>query len=177
MTLRSLALANAIMRLFGAASSFPLFMLRHPLLRVLEVNPAGTLHRALRRMPRAVTTHYPEVDMTALPFSDESFDLVVHSDTLEHVPDPVRGLAECLRVVRRRGWVCFTVPVIVERLTRARSGLPPSFHGGPQAGDPGYLVHTEYGADMWTHAMEAGASDCRILALDYPSAMAIAARR
>ena len=55
---------------------------------MLEINEAGTLHPILRMLPRHRLVSYPEVDMTRLPFADRSFDLVVHSDTLEHVPDP-----------------------------------------------------------------------------------------
>jgi 2-polyprenyl-3-methyl-5-hydroxy-6-metoxy-1,4-benzoquinol methylase len=35
---------------------------------------------------------YPEYDMTNLGFESGIFDLVIHSDTLEHVPNPERGL-------------------------------------------------------------------------------------
>ncbi|WP_020574383.1 class I SAM-dependent methyltransferase [Actinopolymorpha alba] len=177
MTLRSLALAHAITTLYGPPRLFPFFMVRHPLLRVLEVNAAGNLHHALRFLPRTVSTNYPEVDMMELPFRDASFDLVVHSDTLEHVPDPVRGLRECFRVLKPRRWVCFTIPVVVGRLTRSRTGKPPSFHGSPPNGTPDCLVQTEYGADMWTHLMEAGARECRIISLEYPAALAIAGRK
>ena len=48
-----------------------------------------------------------------------TYDLVVHSDTLEHVPDPVRALQECRRVLRPLGACCFTVPIVVGRLTRS----------------------------------------------------------
>jgi hypothetical protein len=35
---------------------------------------------------------YPQIDMTAMPYPDESYDVVLHSDTLEHIPDPIKGL-------------------------------------------------------------------------------------
>jgi SAM-dependent methyltransferase len=49
-------------------------------------------------------------DVQSLPFPDESFDLVVSLETLEHVPDPDRGLAELVRVTRRGGRLIVTTP-------------------------------------------------------------------
>ena len=76
-----------------------------------------------------------------------AFDLVVHSDTLEHVPDPLRGLSECRRVLRPNGGLCFTVPVIVGRLTRSRTVLPKSFHGMETTLSDDWAVQTEFGGD------------------------------
>lgn len=49
-------------------------------------------------------------DVQSLPFPDESFDLVVSLETLEHVPDPDRGLAELVRVTKRGGRLIVTTP-------------------------------------------------------------------
>ena len=130
----------------------------------------------LAKWPGHRLVRYPEVDMQHLPHADGAFDLVVHSDTLEHVPDPVRGLAECRRVLRDGGACIFTVPIIVGRLTRSRAGLPPSYHGDPANGD-GYLVHTEFGADAWRWPLAAGFAECRVVSLEHPAAHALTAVR
>jgi len=39
-------------------------------------------------------------------------DLIVHSDTLEHVDDPVAALTECRRIATPSGACCFTIPII-----------------------------------------------------------------
>jgi ubiquinone/menaquinone biosynthesis C-methylase UbiE len=122
-----------------------------------------------------VEAAYPTVDMLEMPFRDGSFDLVLHSDTLEHVPNPIRGLAECKRVLRAGGACCFTVPIVVGRLTRSRQELPPSYHGSPNARLADYIVHTEYGADAWRHAMEAGFAEVRLIQAEFPAALAIVA--
>ncbi len=67
--------------------------------------------------------------MHAIPYAAGTFDIVVHSDTLEHVENPVHALAECRRVLKPGGALCFTVPIIVGRLTRNRKGLPPELPG------------------------------------------------
>jgi ubiquinone/menaquinone biosynthesis C-methylase UbiE len=115
--------------------------------------------------------------MLVLPFQDRSFDLVVHSDTLEHVPHPVRGLAECHRVLKPGGFCAFTVPIIVDRLTRSREGLPTSYHGAPDTRSSDLLVHTEYGADAWKHVILAGFGECRLMAFDFPASLALVGLR
>jgi len=176
--LRSMALMNALQVAYHVPRAVPFkwAMLLRPWLRVLEVNRAGSLTSSLRRLPRHVLVEYPAVDMQALPFEDGSFDLVVHSDTLEHVPDPVAGLAETHRVLRPGGLTCFTIPVVVRRLSRSRDGMVPSFHGNPTNPEDN-LVHTEFGADFWATVLEAGFESCRIESLEYPSGLAITARR
>ena len=180
-TLRCMALATALLRYFGGGNTFRTFaeFSASPAaqqLRVLEINEAGGITPFLAKWPGHVFVKFPEVDMQDLPYPDESFDLVVHSDTLEHVPDPLRGLAECRRVLRKSGACAFTVPIIVGRLTRSRAGLAPSYHGDPAHGD-GYLVHTEFGADAWTWPLAAGFADCRIVSLEHPAAHALIAVR
>jgi SAM-dependent methyltransferase len=173
--LRAMALGIAIMRSYVFDGTFTEFV-GYPEVRglkILELNEAGELTRLLSGLPYRQLGRYPEVDMTHLPFGDGSFDLVVHSDTLEHVPNPVRGLSECRRVLRPGGFCSFTVPMIVGRLTRSRAGMPPSYHGSPSSPQSDYAVQTEYGCDAWTHAIQAGFSECRIYSLEYPAAQAM----
>jgi ubiquinone/menaquinone biosynthesis C-methylase UbiE len=118
---------------------------------------------------------YPEVDLQALPYSDATFDLVVHSDTLEHVENPEVALTECLRVLRPGGWLCYTVPMVVGRLSRRRDTDPPSYHGTSE--DPAYLVVTEYGADAWVQLAAQGSREIRLFSLNHPAAHALAARK
>ena len=175
--LRSMALALAITRICGYPGPLGAWVNTEMAARlaVLELNGAGTLTPMLRRLPGHVEAAYPQVDMLAMPFRDGSFDLVLHSDTLEHVPNPVRGLAECRRVLRVGGACCFTVPIVIGRLTRSRDGLPPSYHGAVGARLADYIVRTEYGADAWRHAMEAGFREVRLIRAEYPAALAIVA--
>jgi SAM-dependent methyltransferase len=175
---RSIALARAILRSRGFAGTLTAFVTNQAQrgLRVLEINEAGTLNPILCHMPGHRLVSFPDVDMRQLPFPPASFDLVVHSDTLEHVADPDKGLEECRRVLDIQGVLVFTVPVIINRLSRSRATLPPSFHGNPASPEPGMLVHTEFGADVWTFVTRAGFSSCELLPFRFPAGLAIVAR-
>lgn len=146
-------------------------------LRILDVNGAPAISPALAALPHYVRADFPQVDMQALPYADASFDLVIHSDTLEHVPDPIRALAECRRVLAPGGSLCFTIPVIVGRLTRSRDGLPKSYHGDPATSADDLLVQYEFGADAWGLLFEAGFEEIAMHQVDYPAAIAFRARR
>jgi SAM-dependent methyltransferase len=177
-TLRCMALAQAVLRFYNASGSLAEFAQSEAAqrLRVLEINEAGGVSAYLARLPRRTFASFPQVDVQALPYADASFDLVVHSDTLEHVRDPVRGLAECRRVLRKGGACIFTVPIVVGRLTRSRAGLAPSYHGTAADGE-GYLVQTEFGADAWRWPLAAGFAECRVTAVEPPAAHAWTAIR
>jgi ubiquinone/menaquinone biosynthesis C-methylase UbiE len=48
--------------------------------------------------------------VTALPFTDDTFDATVLGEVLEHVPDDERALREVVRVTRPGGLVAISVP-------------------------------------------------------------------
>ena len=178
--LRSNALAVAIQAVTGHSGRFRFFPLRRPWVKVLEVNEAGSLHTVLRSHPRHTLAEFPDVDFQSLPYPDGTFDLVIHSDTLEHIPDPALALKESRRVLKPGGWTCFTVPALFGRLTKSTVGDPATYHGSEHA-DRGRIdslrVHTEFGADFWTALVEAGFREVRLFPLDYPAAVSIAGRK
>jgi SAM-dependent methyltransferase len=174
--LRTRALARAVLQTLKVKGAFRDFArsIRGRLLRILEINEAGDLTRFFPHRSRHHLMRYPDLDMMAMrTIADNSYDLVIHSDTLEHVPDPVRGLSECCRVLKPGGACCFTVPIIVGRLTRSRKDLPPSYHGGKGQNFEDFLVQTEYGADAWRQVLQAGFAECRIVTEASPAAHAL----
>jgi tRNA (mo5U34)-methyltransferase len=173
-SLRSMALARAVVGLHQGSGTLADFMSgagAH--LRILEVNEAGTLTQFLSRSSGHRLVRFPEVDVHSLPFGEGSFDLVVHAETLEHVAQPVRALAECRRVLVAGGGCAFTVPMVIGRLTMSRAGMPPSFHNNAQERDPALMVRTEYGADAWRQLVDAGFAECRLVAFDPPGGIAL----
>ena len=79
-----------------------------------EVTAVDLSRPALARAVRAggasgATTHLA-CSVTALPFADASFDVVSAQEVLEHLPQPVRALAEMARVVRPGGCLILMGP-------------------------------------------------------------------
>ena len=175
--LRAMGLAAAILRTQSRTGTLNDFCGSSSDLKVLEINTAGGLTQFLQKLQQHKLVQYPEYDLMDLAIGSEEYDLVVHSDSLEHVPNPVRALEECRRVLRTGGLCIFTVPIIVGRMSRSRHGLPPSYHGQPLINAQDQIVHTEFGVDVWKYVLEAGFISCEIVALEYPSALTLIARK
>ncbi|MCD4813445.1 methyltransferase domain-containing protein [bacterium] len=173
--LRSMTLAAVINEYFdwhGTLEALP----THPAaaaIQLLEINEAGSLHPFLSRFPHAVFAAYPETDMQQMPYPDNSFDLVIHSDTLEHLMDPVQGLRECRRIVKPGGCMVMTVPVLPSRLTRRRFDMPASYHGNCSDDTNDLIVWSEYGADFFLDMLAAGWHQTTLFTLTGPESIAI----
>jgi SAM-dependent methyltransferase len=73
-----------------------------------------------------IKTRWADVEQP-LPFEDESFDVVVAGELLEHVRDPGRLVAEARRLLRPGGRLVGSVPNAFRLMNRLRflAGLPP----------------------------------------------------
>jgi SAM-dependent methyltransferase len=146
-------------------------------LRVAEINRIEGLHEALVSLPHFEASDYTpgakpgeiisgvrSEDLTRLTYRDESFDLVLTSETLEHVPDLTAALSEIRRVLVRGGWHVFTIPLLpTVPATFPRTVVCPDGsldHRAPlishPGGDWGYPVFTEFGADLPEILVHAG---------------------
>jgi SAM-dependent methyltransferase len=171
--LRSAALAASILRYVGWKGTFATWTASSSSLSVLEINRAGQLTPWLEQLHGHSLVEYPDVDMHNLAYPDNSWDMVVHSDTVEHLADPLAALSECRRVLVPGGALCFTIPIIPARMSRRRDALPPSYHGSES--DRSYLVITEYGADFWTQAFDSGFGSLTLCPLQWPDAVGLTA--
>jgi len=52
-----------------------------------------------------------QLDIADMPFGDDSFDAIICSHVLEHVPDDRSAMAELSRVLRPGGWLLILVPL------------------------------------------------------------------
>lgn len=131
-------------------------------LRVAEINGCGQLHEILiglnhlsysefvpeRDIKTRVKNFLKDIrreDLHSLSYKDGSFDLVINSDVLEHVPDYKLAIAESTRVLKTGGVFLFTIPLIWRRKTLSRTKMKPSYHG---SGESDNLVITEFGGDV-----------------------------
>jgi hypothetical protein len=191
--LRVRRIAEVLVALYGSpeCASFA-ELIEDPAFRALDVaevntiGSLGSLHALLRRLPRLTFSEYRgphrlgesvdgirNEDMCRLTYADATFDLVLSSDTLEHVHDFRAALAETRRVLRPGGRHIFTVPVVWTRSTteaRAQKGedgeivhlMPALYHGRgsgayrliPVGSD--LLTFTEFGRDILDYIREAG---------------------
>lgn len=60
--------------------------------------------------PRAMV----KMDITAISYPDDTFDVILCSHVLEHVPDDRRALRELHRVLKPDGWAIINVPLTAE---------------------------------------------------------------
>lgn len=159
-------LATALLSLYAThARSIPELVAEEAFrgLDVAEVNAVGRMHPYLASHPRLTSVEYPEQDLQRLTWPDASFDLLLTSDTLEHVPDLDAALREIRRVLRPGGKHVFTVPVDPRlTATRARASLPEQHHGrggGPYAlvtRKVDYLAHWDVALDLPERMLAAG---------------------
>lgn len=72
---------------------------------VIGLDPSEEQIAYARQRPGAKPAEYRVGDALALPFADGSFDAALMALAIVFVPDPVKVVAEMVRVVRPGGWV------------------------------------------------------------------------
>jgi hypothetical protein len=97
-------------------------------------------------------------DLEAQTFGDETFDVVLHLDVLEHLFNPFVALKEIFRTLRVGGYCIFSVPTYRELVDSAQAAVmeeggvryigEPEYHGNPQRPEDMALVTWKYGHDL-----------------------------
>jgi SAM-dependent methyltransferase len=115
-------------------------------------------------------------NLERLTFADESIDLHVTQDVMEHVLRPELAFAEIARTLKPGGAHIFTVPLVnreqpsrmrieVDATGGIRHLQPPEYHGNP-IDHSGSLVTVDWGFDIQRYIFDAGGLDTQIVALD-----------
>lgn len=114
-------------------------------------------------------------DATRLTFDDDSFNVVMSFEVLEHIPDYMAALRETHRVLRPGGRFYFTAPFnphAQEHLIRAKieNGeivhiLEPEMHGDPVTGE-GILCFQQFGWDIVSELQQVGFKSVEALIFD-----------
>ena len=141
-------------------------------LRIAAINSIGRLHPFLSQLPNLSYSEYgsidpevPDENILRLSYADNIFDLVLCSETLEHIPDVDRALSEMYRILKPGGTLLCSVPILMNRTTRRRADitdgslthlLAPSYHGAQEQKRSDYLVFYEFGKDFQHHCERSG---------------------
>jgi SAM-dependent methyltransferase len=104
----------------------------HPEIAVLNTSSRSPIARALGNASNIFNTEFFDdvpsgstkdgvrcENLENLSFADETLDLVISEDVLEHVRELEQGFAEIARVLRRGGCHVFTVPFDFDKKTSA----------------------------------------------------------
>ena len=58
-----------------------------------------------------------KADICALPFDDNSYDVILCNHVLEHIPEDTKAMQELYRVLKPGGWGIFQIPQDLNRKT------------------------------------------------------------
>lgn len=85
--------------------------------RVLHIAPEAALTKLFSRATDYLSIDLDgnqammAMDITALDFPDENFDIVICNHVLEHIPDDRKALMQLFRVLKPGGWGSIQVPM------------------------------------------------------------------
>jgi SAM-dependent methyltransferase len=114
-------------------------------------------------------------NLESLSFPDESVDLHITQDVLEHVFHPSRAFREIARTLKPGGMHIFTVPLVAKgKSSELRACIennqivylkPEQYHGSP-VGDGRALVTVDWGFDICQHIFESSGLCTHLVHID-----------
>lgn len=179
-SLRSRGIASAIISSYPQSKASSLVQwirwAKTQNLTIAEINYCADLHPWLSKVPGTTLSQHAETTLRAklanwlkgiksedimnLSYANDSFDLVLHTEVIEHVTNYQQALSECRRVLKPGGICLFTVPILMDRKKTLRKAFlthpseevihlaQPSYHGQQKEGN---LVFWEFGRDLITN--------------------------
>jgi SAM-dependent methyltransferase len=116
-------------------------------------------------------------DLENLSFEENSIDLHITQDVLEHILNPAKAFSEIARTLRPGGAHVFTTPLVMKNSAtqwcarRREDGTinylinPPEYHGNP-INNKGSLVTVHWGYDITRYIFEASGLFTQIFYVD-----------
>jgi len=163
---------DSIPRQRALVNALNLFIPEWKNITIHESSPCGQASEHIKRYCHQYTQSYffPDIPLGAykngnrcenlerMTFPDNSFDLFITQDVMEHVNNPEKAFKEISRVLKPDGIYLFTVPIYQNidhsypRISLSDGGQvflikDPVFHGNPIDKD-GSLVTYDYGRDL-----------------------------
>jgi len=91
--------------------------------KVLHFAPEQAFYRKFKKLKKLEYTttdlNSPladvKADICALPFKDNSFDIILCNHVLEHIPNDKKAISELYRVLKPSGWGIFQIPQDLNR--------------------------------------------------------------
>ncbi|MEM7555688.1 MAG: methyltransferase domain-containing protein [Cyanobacteria bacterium P01_A01_bin.84] len=88
-------------------------------LKVLHFAPEFQLYKLINKLPNidyltadlSAPRVMVNIDITDIPFDDNSFDVILCNHVLEHIPDDAKAMKELYRVLKPGGWSILQVPL------------------------------------------------------------------
>lgn len=113
-------------------------------------------------------------DITQFTFQNETFDLLLTYDVLEHVTDYKKAYKEIHRVLKKKGIVFLTVPFhtnqykhtirsIIDSSGKIEHILPPEYHGDPVKPNEGILCFQVFGWNLLDELRDIGFRDAGVV--------------
>lgn len=164
-----------------------------PYWRDLKIHECSPVHRGISAKMKKEACHllqtqfYPDLplgsterefrneDLQKLTFADESFDLFISLDVMEHIPDPEAAIKEIYRTLKPGGAMICTWPVRKEQLAAIERRVvfnkdgsikqhlkQPEYHGNPVSTE-GALVTVDYGYEIHKLLTEWAPFDLRVI--------------
>jgi SAM-dependent methyltransferase len=167
---RNRQMAHIVRKEFGLGESAPLRLPDEVV--VYNTESTGAVHAQLKNSGQYIFSEYfghefkggelvngvRHEDLQNLSFQDQTLDLVLSSDVMEHMPDPYRAHSEIFRALKPGGKHIFTVPYdpgsptddcrAVLQGDEVRLLKPALYHGDPVRPDEGVLVWFIFGREM-----------------------------
>ncbi|HEY5138450.1 MAG TPA: class I SAM-dependent methyltransferase, partial [Methylococcales bacterium] len=130
----------------------------------------------LDKKPGSIVGNFRCENLETLTFADESIDLHITQDVLEHVFHPSIVFSEIARTLKPGGAHIFTVPIVNKhKPSKLRAQIsdggqishlePPIYHGNP-INDDGSLVTVDWGFDICRHIFESCGLFTHIIYID-----------